>query len=72
LKHLEGDKVSIIVYDTGSRVMCEREKVSPELVRKVKYRGGGTNFVALFKDMASIVEKYKETDNFVVLFMSDG
>lgn len=66
-------KVSIITYSNDSVLNCEKELPQPELIDKIKYIGGGTNFDSPLLMVEEIAKRnLKDFNIFHVCFLSDG
>jgi uncharacterized protein YegL len=69
----ENIKISIFSYSGNSIKICEELEADENIISKIKYIGGGTNFEYPLNDAYLIIEKsIKRYDRFFVAFMSDG
>jgi uncharacterized protein YegL len=69
------DRLSVIVYNSGSRIVFQNQKIenTPALKQKISFVGGGTNFDAPLGNAASICQDTQnDCDEFIFYFMSDG
>ena len=66
-------KVSIIGYDDVSRVLYEKVSAQEDLVRRIDWTGGDTDFERPLADAYRVaLRSQDEFDRFHIYFMSDG
>jgi uncharacterized protein with von Willebrand factor type A (vWA) domain len=65
-------RVSAIGYDDRSDILFENQPASPDLVQRISYGGGSTDFEAPLQDALKIISRHPDPERVTILFMSDG
>jgi len=65
--------VSCVIFNSHARIVFHNAKVSQELLSKIEFTSGGTNFSDALQKVISLVNASNGGDSdIVILFMSDG
>lgn len=71
--YVASSKVSIILYNTNSRIVVENETPNIQLIKRLENQGGWTDFNKALLDAYMLTQKYEDfAENFIWGFMTDG
>ena len=66
-------KISLIIYESYSRIIFKQQQPVKSLVNQMKYTGGGTDFGPPLSDALTLAkEDINKYDKIIMYFMSDG